>query len=95
MKIAVLHLHLELPGCASLKEKRSLIKPVLARLHREFNLAGSETGLQDHWQSAILSFVTIGTDAGVVRASLQSVLEFAEKSFPDVTVMDHSIEMMN
>jgi uncharacterized protein len=36
--IGQLTIYLHLPGCASLKEKRGRLKPLLARLHREFNL---------------------------------------------------------
>ncbi|MBS3752567.1 MAG: DUF503 family protein, partial [Anaerolineales bacterium] len=31
MRIGLLTLHLRIPGCASLKEKRSQIKPLVAR----------------------------------------------------------------
>jgi len=33
--IATLTIHLHLPACASLKEKRGRIQPLIARLHRE------------------------------------------------------------
>ncbi|MBA4379619.1 MAG: DUF503 domain-containing protein, partial [Anaerolinea sp.] len=34
--IGLLTLHLHLPACASLKEKRGRLKPLIHRLHREF-----------------------------------------------------------
>jgi hypothetical protein len=52
--IATLTIHLHLPGCASLKEKRGRIKPLIARLHREFNVSVAEMGLQDKWQEAVI-----------------------------------------
>ena len=45
--LATLTIHLRLPGCASLKEKRGHIKPLLNRLHREFNVSVAEMDLQD------------------------------------------------
>ena len=42
MVIGACQLQLHLPGGASLKEKRALIKPLLVRLHREFNVAAAE-----------------------------------------------------
>jgi len=42
--IGTLTFHLHLPGCASLKEKRSRLKPLLARLHRQFNVSTAEMG---------------------------------------------------
>ena len=37
MPIALLTLQLRLPGCSSLKEKRSRLKPLLVRLHRDYS----------------------------------------------------------
>ncbi len=48
MSIATLTIHLHLPICSSLKEKRGRIKPLIARLHREFNISVAEMDLQDH-----------------------------------------------
>ena len=44
--VAILTIHLHLPGCASLKEKRELIKPLMVRLRREFNISVAEMDLQ-------------------------------------------------
>jgi uncharacterized protein YlxP (DUF503 family) len=55
MAVGLLTLHFHLPGCASLKEKRSRIKPILARLHREFNVSAAELARQDAWQEAVLA----------------------------------------
>jgi uncharacterized protein len=48
--VSLLTLKLTLPGCGSLKQKRSLLSPILARLHKEFNLSVAEIGLQDFWK---------------------------------------------
>ncbi len=94
MPIGLLTLHLHLPGCASLKEKRSKIKPILARLHREFNVATAELDLQDVWQSALIGCVTLSSDAAQNQRLLQQVLEFTERNWPDLPVEDHRIELI-
>lgn len=43
--LAVWQLHL--PGCSSLKEKRSVVKSLKQRLHNEFNVSAAETAWQD------------------------------------------------
>ena len=43
MSIGLLTLHLHLPGCASLKEKRGKIKPLITRLHRDHYGRGATT----------------------------------------------------
>jgi len=92
MALAVLTLHLHLPGCTSLKEKRSRIKPVLARLHREYNVAVSEMDLQDIWQSSQISCVTISNDAIQNQRLLQQVIEFTSRTWPDLEIVDQRIE---
>ena len=94
MPIAILTLHLHLPGCTSLKEKRGRIKPVLARLRREFNVATAELDLQDVWQDALIGCVTLSSDAVQNQRLLQQVLDFTERSWPDLEVLEHHIEQL-
>ena len=94
MSIGMLTFHLHLPGCASLKEKRGKIKPVLSRLHREFNLASAELDLQDVWQDTVIGCVTVSSDAGQNQRLLQQVLDFTERSWPDLEVLEHHIEQL-
>lgn len=94
MSIGLLTLHLHLPGCASLKEKRGKIKPVLSRLHREFNIAAAELDLQDVWQDALLGCVTVSSDTVQNQRLLQQVLDFTEKNWPDLPIIKHRIEMI-
>jgi uncharacterized protein len=94
MPIAVLNLHLFLAGCTSLKEKRSRIKPLLARLQREFNLSVAEMDYLDHWREALVACALISNDASYCQRMLQSVLEFTEQHFTDVEIADHHIELI-
>jgi len=94
MPIAVLSLHLHLPGCTSLKEKRSRIKPVLSRLHREYNVAASEMDLQDVWQDSVIACVTISNDPAQNQRLLQQVVEFTTHTWPDLEMIDQRIEQI-
>ena len=94
MPFAILTLHLQLPGCSSLKQKRSFIKPVLSRLRREFNVASTELDLHDKWQETLLGFITLSNDAAQCQRELQNVLEFTARSFPDLVILDHRIEFL-
>lgn len=94
MVIGLLHVKLHLQGCKSLKEKRSIIKSVLARLHKEFNLSVSETGLQDHWQSAEISCAMVGSDKNSIYSSLQTIAKFITITWPDLMLLDDQIEIL-
>ncbi|NLG99942.1 MAG: DUF503 domain-containing protein [Chloroflexi bacterium] len=94
MSIGLLTLHLHLPGCSSLKEKRGKIKPVLSRLHREFNVATAEIDLQDVWQDTIIGCTTISNDTIQNQRLLQQIVVFTERNWPDLPLIDHRIEMI-
>lgn len=94
MTVGLLTVHARLPGCASLKQKRSLIKPLLARLHREFNVSAAEDGLNDHWQQSIILCALAANDAAYAQKALQVVLGFIEEHYPNFEIIDHRIEII-
>ncbi len=94
MPIGLLTLHLQIPGCASLKEKRSHIKPLLARLHREFNVSTAEMDLQDDWDEMIIACAWVGNDSAHVQRSLHSIPAWLEHNWPDIGLIDDHIEMI-
>jgi hypothetical protein len=92
--IGVLHLHLRLDGCASLKEKRGRIKPLLARLHRQFNVSAAELGRQDSWHEAVIACGMVANDAAFLQSALATVAKWAAANWPDGDVLDSSIEII-
>ena len=94
MSIGILTLHLFLPGCTSLKEKRSRIKPVLARLHREFNISVAEVERMDMWQEAVLACAMVSNDRDYTQKALQSVVDFLPGHWPDLEILDYHIELL-
>jgi uncharacterized protein YlxP (DUF503 family) len=92
--IGQLSLHLLLPGCASLKEKRGRLKPLLARLHRQFNISTAEMALQDKWQETIIACGMVGNDGAYLRSALETVRKWVEANWPDGDVLDTKIELL-
>jgi uncharacterized protein YlxP (DUF503 family) len=94
LMLATLTLHLHLPACSSLKEKRGRIKPLISRLHREFNVSVAEMDLNDHWQEAVIACAMVNSDGTHLRRSLQAVAEWVESHWPDGMVVDEKIEVI-
>jgi hypothetical protein len=92
--VGLLTIHLHIPGCASLKEKRGSIKPLIARLHREFNISVAEIGLQDTWQEAVISCGMVGNDGAHLERSLQAVARWVEGNWSEGDVIDQKIEII-
>lgn len=95
MSIGVLTLQLQLPGCKSLKEKRSRLKPLISRLHREFNISVAELSHQDIWDESTIGCVMISNDHQFSESSLQTVIHWLNKNWPDVSLVDDHIEIIN
>jgi uncharacterized protein YlxP (DUF503 family) len=94
MSIGLLTLHLHIPMCASLKEKRSQLKPLLTRLGREFNVAVAELDYQDHWKEALIGCATLSNDGKHTTRSLQKIIPWIERHFPHITIIQDQIELI-
>ena len=66
---------LALPGCASLKEKRSVVRSIRDRLRARLNVSVAETGLQDVLSRAELSIALVASDGRMA----QSILDKADR----------------
>jgi hypothetical protein len=93
--IATLTFHLHIPGCASLKEKRGSIKPLISRLHREFNVSVAEVGLNDKWSESLIACAMIGNDVAFLQAALETVRRWVEVHWRDGDVWDVKVEIGN
>lgn len=92
--IATLAIHLHLPTCASLKEKRGRIKPLISRLHREFNVSVAEIDLHDKWQEAVIACAMVGNDAAFLHSALGNVAKWVESHWTDGDVVEQKIEIV-
>jgi uncharacterized protein len=92
--LATLTLHLHLPQCASLKEKRGRIQPFMHRLRREFNLSVAEMGLQDRHTESIITCAMLGNDAAHLQSALETVRQWAHVHWTDGDVWNDKIELL-
>jgi uncharacterized protein YlxP (DUF503 family) len=92
--VGILSIHLHIPGCASLKEKRGRIKPLVARLHRQFNVSAAEMELQDKWQESVIACGMVGNDRVHLEQSLQTIVHWIESKWLDMQVIDEKIELI-
>ena len=92
--IATLTIHLHIPGCSSLKEKRGYLKPLISRLHREFNISVAEMDKNDAWQEAVIVCAMVGNERGHVESALQTVAKWVEGHWTDGDVIEQRVEVM-
>jgi hypothetical protein len=94
MSVGILTLQVQLPGCKSLKEKRSRLKPLIARIHKEFNVSAAELAQQDDWDSATIGCALISNNSQQIFSFLQSIVHWLSKNWPDIELVDDRIEII-
>jgi uncharacterized protein len=72
MYVGVLEFDVLLGDVGSLKQKRSVVRPVLAELRRRYEVAVAEAGHLDLHRRALLGLSCVAADAGHVTEVLDS-----------------------
>ena len=85
--MAAMILDVHLPGCRSLKEKRSVLRPITERLHRRFGVSVAEVDYQNLWQRAGLGVAVVSGSGGVLTELLDDVERFIWAQ-PEIEVLD-------
>jgi len=83
-----------LPGVHSLKDKRQVVRSLLARVRNEFNVSAAEVDAQDMWQKAVLGVACVSTSHQYAHGQLEAVVKFIEQRRPDIPLVSYEIEML-
>jgi uncharacterized protein YlxP (DUF503 family) len=94
MVIGICTIELSLPGNDSLKDKRSVLKPLVLRIRREFNVSVAEVDGQDAWRSATLGLAAVSNDAAYLHGLFEKLVHWIEHSHAPVEVIDWQIEIV-
>jgi uncharacterized protein YlxP (DUF503 family) len=94
MHIGICTIDLQLPGNNSLKGKRRVIKSIVTRVGREYNVSIAEVEDQDVWQRAVLGVSCVSNSSGYAHRTLERVVRWIETNRPDVVLLDYHIELL-
>jgi uncharacterized protein len=78
-----------------LKEKRQVIRSLMERLRRQFNVAVAEVEEQDAWQTAVIGLAVVSNEAGHAERQLDRIVEAIEQSRLDAEVVDRQMDVMS
>ena len=94
MVIGLCTLKINIPAATSLKEKRQVVRSVIARLRNEFNVSVAEVDHLDRWQSTVIAAVTVSGDQDYVHALLTRVALWVDHNRLDCYLVDYEIELL-
>ncbi len=92
--VGLLTIELYIPGLTSLKEKRGVVKPLLARLRNEFNVSVAEIEDQDQLGHAVLGVACVSSSADYCHGLLTRVAESVAAWRLDAELVDYQIELL-
>ncbi|MCX6032715.1 MAG: DUF503 domain-containing protein [Chloroflexi bacterium] len=92
--VGLLTLEIYVPGIASLKEKRGVVKPLIARLRKEFNVSVAEVEDQDQWGHAVIAVAAVSPSPDYVHGLLTRVAECVTEWRLDAELVDYRIEIL-
>ena len=80
MKIASMTFRLRAPWVHSLKEKRMIVKSLVAKLQNKFHVSAAETGEQDVHQFIVIGVAAIVPHNAMADSLMDEISEFVENN---------------
>jgi uncharacterized protein YlxP (DUF503 family) len=85
-------MRLDLPGVNSLKEKRRIIKSLMARLQNKFNISIAEVEDNDRHRTAVLGAAVVTNDTAFGDSVMAQVINHVQSS-NEAILADYSTEI--
>ena len=80
MIIGAVTMRLYAPWVSSLKEKRMVVKSIIAKVHNKFHVAIAEVAEQDTLQTVVLGMACVASTVRQADSIVDHVLQFVEES---------------
>lgn len=88
IKIAVLKIKLYAPWVHSLKEKRMVVKSLLAKIRNKFQVSAAEVEDQDIHQSIVIGVAAIVPHSAQADSLMDEIISFVEQNTDAEIVME-------
>lgn len=95
MIVGVARVDLELVDIGSLKDKRSIVKPIVLKVMNKFNIHAAEVDDLDSHDSAVIGLVLCGNDQRHVNSVLSKAVDWIENHQFEAHVADIEMEFMH
>ncbi len=92
--VGLLTLEIYIPGITSLKEKRGIVKPLIARIRHDFNVSVAEVDDHDQLGHTVLAVAAVSANKDYVYGLLEKIANDVAAWRLDAELVDYSIELM-
>jgi uncharacterized protein YlxP (DUF503 family) len=94
MNIGVSRIELRLPEIQSLKDKRRILKSLIARLQNEFHVSVAEIDNRDRWQLSTIGVACVSNNSQHANEVLSHAVNFVTGNYPQLELLDYQIEIV-
>jgi uncharacterized protein YlxP (DUF503 family) len=94
MVVGICTLALDIPDSKSLKDKRRVVKSVIARVRNQFNVSVAEVDDNDVWHSAVIGMACVSNDPAYAHGLLEKAVRSVANTRLDANVADYEIEIL-
>ena len=95
MHVGVCRVTLRIEASSSLKDKRQVVRSLVERLRRRYNVAIAEVESQDSWRTAVLGIVVVSNQAAHADQQMARIVEDIESTRLDAAVVDQQVEIIS
>ena len=95
MVIGTARLVLHLPDSHSLKDKRRVVKSLLAQVQRKFQVAAAEVDQHDQWQIGVLGIAYVSTSAGHADEVIARAVNFISSRVAEADLLEYQTEVIH
>ena len=82
MNVLAVELSMRLFDSNSLKDKRSVVKSILAKMHQRYNVSIAEVSAQDMLNQAVIGLAVVNSSRVLCQKIVDKIIEEIESNYP-------------
>ena len=95
MVIGIARVVLHIPGARSLKDKRQVMKSLVAQVQRQFGVSIAEIERHDQWQVGVIGIAHVSNDAGHSDEVIAKAVRAISSLRGDAELLDFETEVLH
>jgi uncharacterized protein len=95
MVIGIARVVLHIPGARSLKDKRQVMKSLIAQVQRQYGVAIAEVERHDQWQVGVVGMAHVSNDAAHADEVIAKAVRAISSLRGDAELLDFETEVVH
>lgn len=93
MHAVAFEVQIRIPDSHSLKDRRQVVRSLLAVIRERFHVSAAEVGGQDTWQRATLGFAVVASEVRIAEETIDEIDRYLW-SRPEIEVLDSRLHWL-